>query len=215
MDILELMKTRYTTKHFDPTRKVSDEDIAKLMEVLHLAPSSLNCQPWQYFVTSDKAVFEKIKPALWELNYPRLDCSHMIIFTVPTGVDQEYVDSMYYQEKADGRFFDWTSPERPDVGRCNYLLNKTKNPQDWHTYASAQAHIALGCVTVAAAAMGIDSTIIGGYNEPMLDEIMGFDTQGLRSVVMLFVGYRAENDHNASRPKSRFPAERVIHYLDK
>jgi hypothetical protein len=32
---------------------------------------------------------------------------------------------------------------------------------------------------------------------------------------MLFVGYRAENDHNAARPKSRFPAERVIHYLDK
>lgn len=215
MDILELMKTRYTTKHYDPTRKVSDEDIAKLMEVLHLSPSSLNCQPWEFFVTGDKAVFEKIKPALWELNYPRLDCSHIIILTVPETIDQAYVDRMYEQEKADGRFHDWTSPERPDVGRCKYLLNKKDDPVAWHTYASNQAHIALGCLTVAAAALGIDSTIIGGYNEPMLDEIMGFDKKGLRSVVMLFVGYRAETDSNFGRPKSRFPSHAVVHNLDK
>ena len=33
MDILELMRTRYTTKHYDPSRRVSDADMETLLEV--------------------------------------------------------------------------------------------------------------------------------------------------------------------------------------
>lgn len=45
MDIVELVRTRYTTKHYDPARRISDRDIADLMEVLRLSPSSVNSQP--------------------------------------------------------------------------------------------------------------------------------------------------------------------------
>ena len=38
MDILELMRTRYTTKHYDPNRRVSDQDMDTLLEVLRLSP---------------------------------------------------------------------------------------------------------------------------------------------------------------------------------
>lgn len=38
MDIVELVRTRYTTKHYDPARRISDRDIADLMEVLRLSP---------------------------------------------------------------------------------------------------------------------------------------------------------------------------------
>ena len=51
MDIVELVRTRYTTKHYDPARRISDRDIADLMEVLRLSPSSVNSQPWHFFVT--------------------------------------------------------------------------------------------------------------------------------------------------------------------
>lgn len=52
MDIVELVRTRYTTKHYDPARRISDRDIADLMEVLRLSPSSVNSQPWHFFVTA-------------------------------------------------------------------------------------------------------------------------------------------------------------------
>lgn len=42
MDMLKLIRERYTTKHYDATRRVSDEDMADLMEVLRLSPSSVN-----------------------------------------------------------------------------------------------------------------------------------------------------------------------------
>lgn len=55
MDIVELVRTRYTTKHYDPARRISDRDIADLMEVLRLSPSSVNSQPWHFFVTTEDA----------------------------------------------------------------------------------------------------------------------------------------------------------------
>ena len=46
-----------------------------------------------------------------------------------------------------------------------------------------------------------------------LDEILGFKAKNERSVVGIALGYRAENDSNASRPKSRLPRKRVIEFL--
>ena len=54
MDFLKLAQTRYTTKHYT-SKRVSDEDIAKLKEILRLAPSSINSQPWQFVFISDEA----------------------------------------------------------------------------------------------------------------------------------------------------------------
>lgn len=71
----------------------------------------------------------------------------------------------------------------------------------------------MGCLTVAAAAIGVDSTILGGLEFEKLDEIFGFKAKGERSVVAMALGYRAENDSNAKRPKSRLPRERVIEFL--
>ena len=87
------------------------------------------------------------------------------------------------------------------------------DPQGLFRYASNQAFIALGCITVAAASLGIDSTILGGLDFELLDQICGFKEKGERSVVGIALGYRAENDSNAKRPKSRLPKERVIEFL--
>ena len=40
--------------------------------------------------------------------------------------------------------------------------------------------------------------------------MLGLRERGLRCVVAVSLGYRAENDSNASRPKSRLPTEDVF-----
>ncbi len=57
MNFLELAKNRYTTKHYS-TKRISDEDIAQLKEILRLAPSSINSQPWQFVFIDDAATKE-------------------------------------------------------------------------------------------------------------------------------------------------------------
>lgn len=213
MDILELMQTRYTTKHFDPTRRVSDKDMDTLLEVLRLSPSSTNIQPWKFYVIDTPEVKEKMMPAVKDFNIERMKAPQFIIFTVPKHFTKEYFDELYAQEKADGRFKEWTSPERPDAIRQTYAGKFDNDPEGLLRYASNQAFIALGCVTIAAAAIGVDSTILGGLDFEMLDEIFGFKQKDEQSVVAIALGYRAENDSNARRPKSRLPRERVIEFL--
>ena len=54
MDFLQLAQNRYTTKHYS-NKRISDSDIAKLKEILRLAPSSINSQPWQFVFIDDAA----------------------------------------------------------------------------------------------------------------------------------------------------------------
>ncbi|MBK2356243.1 nitroreductase family protein [Francisella hispaniensis] len=65
MNIVEYAKTRYTTKAYDPTKKLSNEQIQQIKDILRFTPSSVNSQPWHFILeTSDQA---KAKIAL-EIN---------------------------------------------------------------------------------------------------------------------------------------------------
>ncbi len=208
-DILELMQTRYTTKHYDETRRVSDKDMEVLTEVLRLSPSSVNCQLWHFYLLDTKEAIQKLLPAVPDFNTERFKAPQLIIFTIPRTVDETYWDKLYEQEKADGRYVGWTSPERPDALRRR-SAEKLKDPQALNLYASNQVYLALGCLTVAAASLGVDSTILGGMDFAKVDEIMGLTAKGEHAVVGMALGYRAANDANATRPKSRWPKEKVI-----
>ena len=208
-DILELMQTRYTTKHYDETRRVSDKDMEVLTEVLRLSPSSVTCQLWHFYLLDTKEAIQKLLPAVPDFNTERFKAPQLIIFTIPRTVDETYWDKLYEQEKADGRYVGWTSPERPDALRRR-SAEKLKDPHALNLYASNQVYLALGCLTVAAASLGVDSTILGGMDFAKVDEIMGLTAKGEHAVVGMALGYRAANDANATRPKSRWPKEKVI-----
>lgn len=60
MEILKLLQERHTTKKYDASRKISDADFDLLLESLRLAPSSVNSQPWEFFIADTKEAKEKL-----------------------------------------------------------------------------------------------------------------------------------------------------------
>ena len=104
MDIVELVRTRYTTKHYDPARRISDRDIADLMEVLRLSPSSVNSQPWHFFVTGTDEGKARVMPAVLDFIRPRVaDASHLVVFAVPVEFTEERFRRLVAQELAQDR----------------------------------------------------------------------------------------------------------------
>ncbi|CDG79367.1 dihydropteridine reductase, partial [Acinetobacter baumannii 107m] len=73
--------------------------------------------------------------------------------------------------------------------------------------------IALGQLLFAAGLEGIDATPMGGFDENVLNEEFGLKEKGLRSSVIVSLGYRSENDFNAKLPKSRLPDEVIFTHL--
>src|SRR5690554_1111436 len=82
MSFLKIAKNRYTTKQYDPSKKIDVETIEKLKEIIRLSPSSINSQPWKFTFVSD----EKVKSKLANLSYNNkqkvLDSSHIVVFGV-------------------------------------------------------------------------------------------------------------------------------------
>jgi nitroreductase/dihydropteridine reductase len=78
-------------------------------------------------------------------------------------------------------------------------------------HAAKQAHIALGLAVAAAALAQVDATPMEGFNAPALDALLGLREKGLRSSMLLALGYRdTASDWNVSLKKVRKPLTELV-----
>lgn len=210
MTVLDTVRTRYTTKHYDAAKRIPEADFNELLEVLRLSPTSVNAQLTQYLVADTPEAKARIAPAFWDFNRPRVtDASHCVVFVVPESVSDEHLKEVLAKEEADGRLGTPEVKADQDAGRrrAAQLFSGTMGSFEW---AARQAYIAMGFLLFAAAQKGIDSTPFEGFDAEELDKILGLKEKGLRSVCCVSLGYRAANDSNASRPKSRLALDRLV-----
>ncbi|NUF77377.1 oxygen-insensitive NAD(P)H nitroreductase [Snodgrassella sp. ESL0323] len=211
MNITDISRQRYTTKHYDKTKKIPAEQLAQLFEVIRNSPSSVNSQPWHFFVVDNDEARARIMPAIVEMNHPRVaDSSHTLIFCVKTPLDEQHLQNVLAQEEKDGRFEENEFKEMTDKGRRFFVNKNSVTPHSQLEWECRQLYIVLGQLLFAAATIGIDSTAIEGFDDQKMDEILGLQQEGLKSVLVVSLGYRAANDSNATRPKSRLPEEQIF-----
>ncbi len=211
MNILELLSWRYATKKMNPSKSVPQEKVDRIVEAVRLTATSSGLQPFELYIVTNKDIQEHIKKIAWNQNQVT-DCSHLLVFAAWDNYTAERINMM----------FDLTNKERgfKNEGWENYrqmLLNSypQRDPQVNFDHAARQAYIGLGTALVAAAAEGIDSTPMEGFDPKALDEILGLDKKGLRSVVMLPLGYRQEEgDWLVKLKKVRRPREDFINEIN-
>ena len=108
MQIIDFAMQRRTTKAFDPSKKLTDEQMAQLQTLLQYAPSSTNSQPWHFIVAhldEAKKRIAKSTEAGHVYNTPKiLDASHVIVMCTKTVMDDVYLQILLEQETKDGGF---------------------------------------------------------------------------------------------------------------
>lgn len=214
MNIADISKKRYTTKRYDPTKSISQNDLEQLLTVLKNSPSSVNSQPWHFVVVNNATSQSKILPAIAEFNHARItDSSYTIIFCIRSTMDDKYLQHILDTEVKDGRFTDPKMAQGMDNDRRFFVGLNNKTEADLHRWESCQLYLALGQFMFAAASIGIDSTPIEGFDAQKMDELLGLKEKGLKSIVVASIGYQAENDSNATRPKSRLPQEEIFTFI--
>ena len=126
MDLLNISKTRYTTKAYDPIRKIPQEQITRLLEILRLTPSSINIQPWHFFIADNQAAKERIAKALvgkYAYNAPKvLESSHTILFCTKADISEQHLDNLLTQDDISGRFKDSTAKQGQKDSRLGPCL---------------------------------------------------------------------------------------------
>ena len=213
MDIARIATTRHTCKAYDASRKIPADQVEQLKTLLRYAPSSVNSQPWHFFIAetdAGKARFAKATPegSPYAANLPKVkNASHVVALCARTNIDDAHVAALLAQEEKDGRFPTPEGKEMQNKGRSFYVGLHRNDPQDMQAWTQKQIYLAL---LLGAATLGIDATPIEGFNPQALDQELALNEKGLKSVVMVALGYRSAEDFNAKLPKSRLPAGAVL-----
>lgn len=214
MNLSQIAKSRYTTKAYDPARKIPAEQVAHLQTLLRHAPSSVNSQPWHFVIASTdegKARIAKATQPAYAYNEGKIkQASHVVVFCARQSIDEAHLQNVLAQEDQDGRFATPEAKAGQHNARSFYVNLHRYDNKDVQHWMEKQVYLALGTLLLGAATLEIDATPIEGFDAKILDEELGLRAQGLTSVVIACLGYRSSDDFNARLPKSRLQEASVI-----
>ena len=196
-DLLQDLQWRYATKKFDPSKTVSQEKVDFILEAIRLSASSSGLQPYEVLVVTNDNIRQKIVPHAWGQEQIT-DASHLLVFAAWDNYTAERINMMFdlVNEQRGLKNQGWEDYR-------NMLLNAypQRDAQTNFEHAARQAYIGLGessgwrwrgRALIAAADAKVDSTPMEGFTPSEVDDILGLREKGLRSVVMLPLGYRAD-----------------------
>jgi len=217
LDITRIAASRYTTKAYDPQKRIDEALMEQLQTLLRLAPSSTNSQPWHFVIAASdegKARIAKAATGPYSANEAKiLNASHVVVLCALDGLSDEHLLHVLEQEEQDGRFNSAEAKAGMHKGRGFYVNLHREELHDTQHWMEKQVYIALGTLLFGAAALGIDATPIEGFDRATLDKELGLKDRGLTAVVITALGYRSADDFNASLPKSRLPADELFTLL--
>ncbi len=206
MTFIEKLNQRYATKAMNG-ETVTQDKIESILEAIRLAPTSSGLQPFEVYVITHPELKSQIREIAWNQSQVT-DCSHLLVFAAWDNYTEERINYM----------FDLTNEVRgfKNEGWENYrqqLLDTypKRDPEVNYEHAARQTYIALMAGMTQAIYEGVDSTPMEGFDAAALDKILDLKSKGLRSTVLLPVGYRdADKDWLVNLKKVRKPMEKLI-----
>ena len=221
MNLKETLDWRYTTKEFDPTKKISDADMVQIKNLLRMSPSSVNLQPWHFIIAETKEGKERIAKGtqgFFHFNEPKVvNASAVVLFCSRTseGADDAYFKYLLEVQDKDGRFPN-EDIKNGMYGGMNAFADIHKyDLKDYQHWMEKQVYLNIGNFLLGVASLKIDATPMEGIDVKALDEEFGLREKGFTSLVAVSLGYRTKSDFNSTdkTPKSRLPESEIITIL--
>jgi nitroreductase len=206
MNINEALQWRYAVKRMTG-QNVPQEIVDQIIGAALLSPSGIGLQPYEILVVTNPELKAKILPIAFN-QHQVVECSHLLIFAAW----EEYTETRI------NRVFEHLSLERGAQSEISdrqrkfaiQYFNQFTKEENFH-HAAKQAHIALGLAVAAASLALIDNTPMEGFDAKQLDILLDLKSKGLRSSMLLALGYRdPELDWNHPLKKVRKPLEEFI-----
>ncbi len=196
MTIHELLTARFATKAFDATKKVSDADLAYILEAGRLSCSSFNTQPWKFIVVTNP----ELRQSLRESGYgqPQItDASHLVVVCTMN-------DPMVRIDATTALIAQAAGQSSADSYKSMVTGSIPPSPEGKFAWLSRQVYLPLQAMMLAAAEHGIDTCPMEGFSSEAFTEKLGLTD--CRPTVLLTIGYAAQPGH----PKIRVPLSDII-----
>lgn len=206
MDTLKALEWRYAVKKFDPTKKLTDEQLDILLEAVRKTPSSMNMQPWKIVVVENKKLREQIR-AVGDDQAKITEASHLLVLASRDDIDSAYVNSIIEATKS---LQHKTEADVAEYRKSREGFASRHGQAFFSKWCKQQTFIALGFLLSAAAHNGIDAGPMAGFQPDKVTQLLELDEIGYSATVLIAVGFRDPTDARAKEAKVRLPFEQIV-----
>lgn len=205
MSIINVLNWRYATKRMNG-KNIPKEKMDIILNAIALSPSSFGLQPYSVFVIQNQSLLEKLKPVA-NMQPQIAESSALLVFAAWDNLTEERIDAYINRILIVRNTSEDHLKGIKDMMKAQ-LNNSTEQNFNWN---ARQVYVALGIALVAAAEERIDSTPMEGFDLAKMDEMLQLKEKGLKSVVLLALGYRdEENDYLVKLKKVRREYEKLF-----
>ncbi|MDA7707538.1 NAD(P)H-dependent oxidoreductase [Flavobacteriaceae bacterium] len=206
MDIIKALEWRYATKKFDSEAIIPEETIALLKHAFNLTASSYGLQPVKLLLVSNKSTLNDLVPL--SMNQKQVgQASHLCVFCVETNIDEAYIRAFFDRIISVNN----TPDEVLNPFRTSVISSfEQKSEDDIFKWGAKQAYLAMGNMLTVCATQGVDACPMEGFDPTEYDRYLKLNEQGLRSVLVMPIGYRATDDMFGTMNKVRKPLNESI-----
>ncbi len=206
MTIIESLQWRYAVKKFDETKFLSEEKINTLKEAFNLTATSYGLQPVKLVVIKNKEIQQKLVEHSWGQKQVS-QASHLLVICIPAVYKKQYANDYFdLIKKVRNTPDEVLNPFRDFL--TSDVNNRTQ--EELLQWNKNQAYIVLGNLLTVCALEKIDSCPMEGFIAEKYDEILKLKEQNLSSVLVLPVGFRAEDDYMKDLKKVRKNIEDLV-----
>ena len=206
MKFSDAMRWRYATKKFDPQKLVDETVVDELLDITNLTPTSYGLQPFKFVVLKNQVLQDKLITSSYGQRQVA-DASHVLIIAARTDVDADYIREYVAMVESQRNLAEGTMQEY-----CQVMIGSMTrmSPESLNHWAAKQAYIALGTVMAACATLQIDACPMEGFIPQEYNEILNLEQHQLDAVLVIPIGYRAEDDATQHNQKVRRPITDMV-----
>ncbi|WP_075342163.1 NAD(P)H-dependent oxidoreductase [Tenacibaculum agarivorans] len=207
---LESLQWRYAVKKFDENKQLSEEQIKVVTEAFNLTATSYGLQPVSLVVIKNKELQKKLVEHSWNQQQVA-QASHVLVICVPKEHTVKDVEN-YFRLVKDIR----NTPDEILEPFKNMLMGsfEQKTQEELFQWNKNQAYIALGNLLTVCAVEKIDACPMEGFIPEQYDELLDLHAKNLRSVLVMPIGFRAEDDFMKNLKKVRKQTNKTVLHID-
>lgn len=183
-DFNEIVNGRRSIKEYDPTVKISREEMSEIIAQASKAPSSINMQPWRFLVIDSEQGKAKLAP-LSKFNKDKVMSSSAVIAVFADRNNFDYAEEIYSTAVELGYM-----PQEVKDAQLNYFktLYATMPDEEMKETIMLDAGLVSMQLMLVARAYGYDTNPIGGYEKDQIAEAYGMDKDRYIPVMLISIG---------------------------
>jgi len=190
---LDVITERRSVRHYDPSVKITRDEITEMLKEATLAPSSSNLQPWRFLVIDDQEWKEKLLPIAF--NQQQVADASAVIAILGDYEGYKAAETIYNKAVSAGYMNEEVKSSLIQNINSRY---SNREREVIKQIALVDGGLVAMQFMLVAKARGYDTVPMGGYNPAKFKEVFNISDR-YETIMLIALGKAAQPGHPTVR----------------